>query len=149
VAEQLSPIAKPDEIRFTDNLPKTRSGKIMRRLLRSIARGEEITQDVSTLENPAILDQLRGAPAATAVDSSKNGSRKKTAPAKKKRTVVPKKKVSARKVGTKKTGTKKAVAKKAAPPKRGLRGTQLSGKAAPAARKRGAKASKRHPRAKK
>jgi acetyl-CoA synthetase len=60
VAEQLSPIAKPDEIRLTDNLPKTRSGKIMRRLLRSIARGEEITQDMSTLENPAILDQLRG-----------------------------------------------------------------------------------------
>ncbi len=60
VAEQLSPIAKPDEIRLTDNLPKTRSGKIMRRLLRAIARGEEITQDVSTLENPAILEQLRG-----------------------------------------------------------------------------------------
>ena len=52
VGEQLSPIAKPDEIRLTDNLPKTRSGKIMRRLLRSIARGEEITQDMSTLENP-------------------------------------------------------------------------------------------------
>jgi hypothetical protein len=66
VADQLSPIAKPDDIRLTDNLPKTRSGKIMRRLLRAIARGEEITQDVSTLENPAILDQLRGAPAAPA-----------------------------------------------------------------------------------
>ena len=61
VGEQLSPIAKPDEIRLTDNLPKTRSGKIMRRLLRAIARGEEITQDMSTLENPAILEQLRGA----------------------------------------------------------------------------------------
>jgi acetyl-CoA synthetase len=61
VADQLSPIAKPDEIRLTDNLPKTRSGKIMRRLLRAIARGEEITQDVSTLENPAIIEQLRGA----------------------------------------------------------------------------------------
>jgi acetyl-CoA synthetase len=60
VAEHLGAIAKPDEIRFADNLPKTRSGKIMRRLLRAIARGEEITQDVSTLENPAILDQLRG-----------------------------------------------------------------------------------------
>jgi acetyl-CoA synthetase len=60
VGEQLSPIAKPDEIRLTENLPKTRSGKIMRRLLRSIARGEEITQDLSTLENPAILEQLRG-----------------------------------------------------------------------------------------
>ncbi len=60
VGEQLSPIAKPDEIRLTDNLPKTRSGKIMRRLLRAIARDEEITQDMSTLENPAILEQLRG-----------------------------------------------------------------------------------------
>src|SRR6185437_4340768 len=60
VAEQLGAIAKPDDIRFADNLPKTRSGKIMRRLLKSVARGEEITQDVSTLENPAILDQLRG-----------------------------------------------------------------------------------------
>jgi acetyl-CoA synthetase len=64
VGEQLSPIAKPDEIRLTDNLPKTRSGKIMRRLLRSIARGEEITQDVSTLENPGILEQLKGGPSA-------------------------------------------------------------------------------------
>jgi acetyl-CoA synthetase len=60
VTEQLGAIAKPDEIRFSDNLPKTRSGKIMRRLLRSIARGEEITQDMSTLENPAIIEQLRG-----------------------------------------------------------------------------------------
>lgn len=59
VGKQIGPIAKPDEIRFGDNLPKTRSGKIMRRLLRSIAKGEEITQDVSTLENPAILDQLK------------------------------------------------------------------------------------------
>jgi acetyl-CoA synthetase len=60
VGEQLGPIAKPDDIRFADNLPKTRSGKIMRRLLRAVANGEEVTQDVSTLENPAILDQLRG-----------------------------------------------------------------------------------------
>jgi acetyl-CoA synthetase len=60
VGEQLGHIAKPDDIRFTDNLPKTRSGKIMRRLLRAIARGEPITQDVSTLENPAIVEQLRG-----------------------------------------------------------------------------------------
>jgi acetyl-CoA synthetase len=59
VAKEIGPIAKPKDIRFGDNLPKTRSGKIMRRLLRSIARGEEITQDVSTLENPAILDQLK------------------------------------------------------------------------------------------
>jgi acetyl-CoA synthetase len=60
VGQQLGAIAKPDEIRFADNLPKTRSGKIMRRLLRAIARGEDIAQDVSTLENPAILEQLRG-----------------------------------------------------------------------------------------
>ncbi|MEY4762289.1 MAG: acetate--CoA ligase [Pseudomonadota bacterium] len=60
VGEQIGAIAKPDEIRFADNLPKTRSGKIMRRLLRTIARDEDITQDISTLENPAIVDQLRG-----------------------------------------------------------------------------------------
>ncbi len=60
VGEELGAIAKPDDIRFADNLPKTRSGKIMRRLLRTIAAGEEITQDTSTLENEAILDQLRG-----------------------------------------------------------------------------------------
>jgi acetyl-CoA synthetase len=61
VGKEIGPIAKPKDIRFGDNLPKTRSGKIMRRLLRAIAKGEEITQDVSTLENPAILDQLRQA----------------------------------------------------------------------------------------
>ena len=60
VSEQLGAIARPDDIRFADGLPKTRSGKIMRRLLRSIASGEEITQDTSTLESEAILDQLRG-----------------------------------------------------------------------------------------
>ena len=58
VAKEIGPIAKPKEIRFGDNLPKTRSGKIMRRLLRSLAKGEAVTQDISTLENPAILDQL-------------------------------------------------------------------------------------------
>ncbi len=59
VGKEIGPIAKPKDIRFGDNLPKTRSGKIMRRLLRSIAKGEDITQDISTLENPAILDQLK------------------------------------------------------------------------------------------
>ncbi|VTU28420.1 Acetyl-coenzyme A synthetase [Variovorax sp. PBL-H6] len=58
VAKEIGPIAKPKDIRFGENLPKTRSGKIMRRLLRSIAKGEAITQDTSTLENPAILEQL-------------------------------------------------------------------------------------------
>ena len=60
VAKEIGALAKPDEIRFAENLPKTRSGKIMRRLLRSIAKGEEITQDVSTLENPGIVAQLQG-----------------------------------------------------------------------------------------
>ena len=84
VAEHLGAIAKPDEIRFADNLPKTRSGKIMRRLLRAIARGEEIAQDVSTLENPAILDQLRGvdapaAPARPAAGKAAPGARRAAA----------------------------------------------------------------------
>ncbi len=58
VGREIGAIAKPDDIRLADGLPKTRSGKIMRRLLRSIAKGEEITQDISTLENPAIVAQL-------------------------------------------------------------------------------------------
>jgi acetyl-CoA synthetase len=58
VGHEIGPIAKPKDIRFGDNLPKTRSGKIMRRLLRVIAKGDAVTQDTSTLENPAILDQL-------------------------------------------------------------------------------------------
>ena len=61
VGKEIGPIAKPKELRFGDNLPKTRSGKIMRRLLRVLAKGEEITQDISTLENPAILEQLKHA----------------------------------------------------------------------------------------
>ncbi|MCP2039730.1 acetyl-CoA synthetase [Neisseria sp. HSC-16F19] len=59
VAHEIGKIAQPDDIRFGDNLPKTRSGKIMRRLLRSLAKGEEITSDTSTLENPQVLDQLK------------------------------------------------------------------------------------------
>jgi acetyl-CoA synthetase len=61
VGKEIGAIAKPKDIRFGDNLPKTRSGKIMRRLLRALARGEGITQDTSTLENPAILEQLQQA----------------------------------------------------------------------------------------
>ena len=60
VAKEIGSIAKPKDIRFGENLPKTRSGKIMRRLLRSLAKGDTVAQDVSTLENPAILEQLRG-----------------------------------------------------------------------------------------
>jgi acetyl-CoA synthetase len=88
VAEQVGAIAKPDEIRFADNLPKTRSGKIMRRLLKSVARGEEITQDVSTLENPAILEQLRGTQAAApraAAAATSGGKRARPPAARKKR----------------------------------------------------------------
>ena len=60
VGEQIGAIAKPDDIRYADNLPKTRSGKIMRRLLRTLASGQAITQDTSTLENEGILLQLQG-----------------------------------------------------------------------------------------
>ena len=82
VGKELGPIAKPDDIRFADNLPKTRSGKIMRRLLKAIARGEEIAQDVSTLENPAILEQLRGvegAGASAAKPPVRNGGKSASA----------------------------------------------------------------------
>jgi len=58
ISEEIGPIAKCDEVRFVEMLPKTRSGKIMRRLLRSIARNEPITQDLSTLDNPDIIDDL-------------------------------------------------------------------------------------------
>lgn len=61
VAKEVGPIAKPREIRFGNNLPKTRSGKIMRRLLRIVAEGQEVTQDVSTLENPDVLKQFSNA----------------------------------------------------------------------------------------
>ncbi len=60
VGEQIGAIAKPDDIRFADGLPKTRSGKIMRRLLRDIAAGKEITSDTSTLENEHVVEQLQG-----------------------------------------------------------------------------------------
>jgi acetyl-CoA synthetase len=58
VVSEIGAIARPEEIRIGENLPKTRSGKIMRRLLRTLARGETISQDTSTLENPTILEQL-------------------------------------------------------------------------------------------
>ncbi len=63
VAREIGPIARPDEIRFAPALPKTRSGKIMRRLLRDIAAGREIRQDTSTLEDQAVLRQLMEPPA--------------------------------------------------------------------------------------
>ena len=59
VVQEIGAIARPGEIHFTDALPKTRSGKIMRRLLRSLAAGQEITGDTSTLEDRTVLDKLR------------------------------------------------------------------------------------------
>jgi acetyl-CoA synthetase len=59
VVNEIGAIARPGEIRFTDSLPKTRSGKIMRRLLRSLAAGEEVSGDTSTLEDRSVLDKLR------------------------------------------------------------------------------------------
>jgi acetyl-CoA synthetase len=132
VAEQLGAIAKPDDIRFADNLPKTRSGKIMRRLLKSVARGEEITQDVSTLENPAIIDQLRGMDSDAAAGSSEGsgaqaavaqpdppqagangaGARKKSSAPKK--AAGAKKSAAAKKSPTKRPAPSKRIAKKAA-----------------------------------
>ena len=58
VAREIGPIAKPDEIRFTDALPKTRSGKIMRRLLKQVAGGQSLTGDISTLEDFSVLTKL-------------------------------------------------------------------------------------------
>jgi len=59
VAKEIGSLAKPDDIRFTDMLPKTRSGKIMRRLLREIASGKAIAGDVTTLEDLSVLEKLR------------------------------------------------------------------------------------------
>jgi acetyl-CoA synthetase len=119
VTEQLGAIARPDDIRFSDNLPKTRSGKIMRRLLRAIARNEDITQDLSTLENPAIIDQLRGDEApAKAAAAKKAAPKEKPAPAKKpapKKKAAPRKKAVARKKAAPK---KKAVLKRKVAPKK-------------------------------
>ena len=114
VTQQLGAIARPDEIRFTDNLPKTRSGKIMRRLLRTIARGEEITQDISTLENPAIVDQLLG------VERAKGqgpGAKGKKRAATKKRATGSVRRAAGKKRGSPKkraAGKKRAAAKKRA-----------------------------------
>jgi len=147
VAEQLSPIAKPDDVRLTDNLPKTRSGKIMRRLLRSIARGEEITQDVTTLENPAILEQLRGdsvAPAAEPAAARKVRIPKKPAPKKAraaagavrkagaaKKAVRPKKSVPVTKAAAKKTAPKTKTKAKPKPKPKTKAAAKVKRKATP------------------
>jgi acetyl-CoA synthetase len=58
VGKEIGPIAKPKEIRFGDAMPKTRSGKVVRRMLRSVAKGEEVSQDTSTVENPQVITQF-------------------------------------------------------------------------------------------
>jgi acetyl-CoA synthetase len=121
VSEQLGAIARPDDIRFADNLPKTRSGKIMRRLLRTIARNEDIAQDqdLSTLENPAIVEQLRGneaALAAPAVSTPAKTAAVKKSPARKTAAVkaAPKKKAAPRRqVAANKKAARKPVKKTA------------------------------------
>jgi acetyl-CoA synthetase len=117
VSQQLGPIAKPDDIRLADNLPKTRSGKIMRRLLKTIARGEDITQDVSTLENPAILEQLRGQDAAP--QRARVTARPRKAAVRKKPKKTPKK--AAKKTTKKATRVHKATAKASKPKARTAR----------------------------
>jgi acetyl-CoA synthetase len=115
VSKELGAIAKPDEIRFAENLPKTRSGKIMRRVLRSLARGEEISQDVSTLENPAIIDQLRGVePTRARAARAKKKSRiaRHARPAARRKSAA--RKPAARKVAVVSRTAKRSVRKRAA-----------------------------------
>ncbi|TLZ41976.1 MAG: acetate--CoA ligase [Gammaproteobacteria bacterium] len=128
VGAELGPIAKPDDIRFADNLPKTRSGKIMRRLLKAIARGEQITQDVSTLENPGILEQLRGTDGAAPAPASR-----KPAPAA----------AAARPRAAPKRRKPAAARRKARTPSRVARGTAPRKKSRAAPRKSAARRSRR------
>ena len=58
IAKEIGPVAKPDDIRFAEALPKTRSGKIMRRLLKQIASGTEIKGDTTTLEDLSVIAKL-------------------------------------------------------------------------------------------
>jgi len=118
VGEELGPIAKPDDIRFADNLPKTRSGKIMRRLLKAIARGEEITQDVSTLENPAILEQLRGTEGAVPAPASARKSAPAAGAARPRAAPKPRKPAAARRKARTATARKSAPRKKSRAPAR-------------------------------
>ncbi len=110
VGEQLGAIAKPDEIRLTETLPKTRSGKIMRRLLRAIGRGEQVSEDISTLENPAILEQLRGVETPSGAGTAYNAAaprRTKAASASRR----PKKKAVRRKARSERAGRAARVAR--------------------------------------
>jgi hypothetical protein len=155
VTQELGALARPDDIRFADNLPKTRSGKIMRRLLRSVARGDAITQDVSTLENPSILDQLRGVDTGSTAKLPTLAANKKVA-AKKTKASTPaqparaaKKPAKASKPSKRSAPTaaaKKAKASKAAQPVRAAtklaKASKPSKRSAPTAAAKKAKASR-------
>jgi hypothetical protein len=144
VGEQLGAIAKPDDIRFADNLPKTRSGKIMRRLLKAIARGEEITQDVSTLENPAILEQLRGTDGAAAAPASARKSSPAAAAARPRAAPKPRRPAAARRKARTATARKSTPRKKSRTPAR-KSAARRSPRPAPARRRRAASGRRRTP----
>ena len=133
VGEQLGPIAKPDDIRFADNLPKTRSGKIMRRLLRAVANGEEVTQDVSTLENPAILEQLRG------TERGAKGAVAKPAQSARRPAARAKAVAKAQRAKPKKAAKRRSTSKVRKAPKRKAAARPGRNARAPAARRRAAK----------
>jgi len=137
VGEQLGPIAKPDDIRFADNLPKTRSGKIMRRLLRAVANGEEVTQDVSTLENPAILEQLRGA------DRGAKGAGAKPAQSARRPAARAKAVAKAQRAKPKRAAKRRSTSKVRKASKRKAASRPGRSARAPAARRRGAKVPRR------
>jgi hypothetical protein len=137
VGEQLGAIAKPDDIRFADNLPKTRSGKIMRRLLKAIARGEEITQDVSTLENPGILEQLRGTQSPRAAP----GGARKPAPAGKRR--KPARAARAKARATPRSAARRSAPRKKSPATGRKAAARRSAGAGPARRRRAASGGRR------
>jgi len=144
VGEELGPIAKPDDIRFADNLPKTRSGKIMRRLLKAIARGDEITQDVSTLENPAILEQLRGTEGAVPAPASARKSAPAAGAARPRAAPKPRKPAAARRKARTATARKSAPRKKSRAPAR-KSAARRSPRPAPARRRRAASGRRRTP----
>jgi hypothetical protein len=144
VSEQLGAIAKPDNIRFADNLPKTRSGKIMRRLLRAIANDQPIKQDISTLENPAIVDQLRGIGASAASAPARRKPDRKVTPRKAvrltrrvaKRSALRKVSKTPKRVAAKKVVKRKLRAGRAAAAKRTRLASQRRAKSRRPARKR-------------
>jgi AMP-binding enzyme len=145
VGEQLGAIAKPDDIRFADNLPKTRSGKIMRRLLKAIARGEEITQDVSTLENPAIIEQLRGTEGAAAAPASPRKSAPAAGAARPRAASKPRRPAAAARAKARTATARKSAARKKSRAPARKSAVRRSPRPAPARRRRAASGRRRTP----